>query len=186
MNKLIGDMTEQEWGEAAFANHQDIVNAVRMGKRSCAVLGRLFYENKKYKLYDKMGYKSVEEYAESPEVDMSRATVYGLSEVYERYVLQLGVSEEDVAMAGVKKLRLLTGKVNKSNVGEWVAKAQTLSYRDLQKEMRGQGDSEPNFPVLDDGYYALRKIDDPAGEVYLGRQLVTVIRTDVGVILKVG
>ncbi len=54
MNKLIGDMTEQEWGEAAFANHQDIVNAVRMGKRSCAVLGRLFYENKKYKLYDKI------------------------------------------------------------------------------------------------------------------------------------
>ena len=98
-------------------------------------LGKLFKEFRDDKLYKELDCESFTEFIADPEISFSRSTVYSFIEIYEKYTLQLKVSQEYLLDIGHAKLRIINPVVEE-NPDEWLGKAKALSRSDLISEVR--------------------------------------------------
>jgi len=105
-------------------------------------LGRLLWEVHHNKLYLERGLNSFEDWLDSPDVDMSRTLGYDLIRLTN--LIASGFPAHGVVEIGVSKARLLLPILENQpdDTAEWIAKAQTLSWRDLRREVRGDDDYE--------------------------------------------
>ena len=111
-------------------------------------LGKLFKEVRDDKLYKELDCESFTEFIADPEISFSRSTVYSFIEIYEKYTLQLKVSQEYLLDIGHAILRIINPVVEE-NPDEWLGKAKALSRSDLISEVREhQGVETPSRELL--------------------------------------
>jgi len=88
-----------------------------------------------------LGFDTFKDYCEAPinsgGLGISRAWATQLAEVYQKYVKELGVAEQQLLLASPRKLYQIRKLVNKDNVDDWLNKVSTLSLEDLQREIKG-------------------------------------------------
>ena len=154
-------MTEQEWGEKAHENYMAILNVIHNVESSFLDLGELFWENLRFQ-YFKTNYETVDEFIESPEINVSRSSFFGLAHIHKYYRIDLGLSKEELIEIGRKKLTSMIGKINVDNKEEMLSKAKTLSARDLDLELKNHpvNSKTIEFKKIEKGYYRLVLVED--------------------------
>jgi len=98
-------------------------------------LARLLKDIKDDKLYESLGYETFESYIAQPELGFDRSSVYRFIQIYDKFVIELGVAPGRLVLTDWTKLRTILPCVNKSNVKELLAKAESLSRSDLRLEI---------------------------------------------------
>jgi len=127
---------DKELVDIAFNNYTHIVQRRNEVQKSFLELGRLLKECRDKELYKvSMNCGSFEEFVATPEVSMGYSTVYSLIKIYERYVLQLKIPTETLAVVGHRRLQIINPVVEE-DPPEWVSKALSLSRSDLRNEVR--------------------------------------------------
>ena len=126
----------------AHKRHSTIVQLRGMGEMIFLKLGKELYEFENDRCYTTLGYASFNSYLADPDVDISPRTAYRLKAVYKKYILEMSLPPEAVASIGYTKLSMIAPQVDKDNVDEWIAKAETLSRADIIKELK---DGDPNY-----------------------------------------
>jgi len=102
---------------------------------------KLIWEIWKNKDWNYLGFETFKDYCEAPitsgGLGVSRAWAIQLAEVYQKYVKELGVAEQQLLLVSPRKLYQIRKLVNPDNVDEWIAKVENLSLEDLQREAKG-------------------------------------------------
>lgn len=128
-------MTKEEQAELAFQFQSEIIeDGVHVMARYLRI-GRNLYLVSKQKLFERMGYGSFEEWRAQPEMNMSKATSYGLMKVFDVYIEKLRVSPSKLEGMDWTKLLTVAPFVNAGNVDEYLDRVRSLSRADLQSEM---------------------------------------------------
>lgn len=145
---LPGDLQQQEVGELAQFVHEQIVDLRAQIERSFMVLARYLWLVREQRLWRPLGYQSFDAYLASPDVALSRATVYrylqvadGVMRLQERgFVLP----DTDVEAMGMERARAvlpsLEEAMQQGDVDAWVANAKALSAADLRRLTRSSGE----------------------------------------------
>lgn len=189
------DLETLEAGEIANKYHNEIVRTKYAINRNFLYLSRLLFDVANTKLYHTMGYDSMEEYIATPEVNIKRSWFYDLLRVYRQFVLQYEYTDERLLPIGISKLILLTRNkdVNKENVDDWLATAETLSKSDLIRELNKEKEvDEPSHTSskedkLRPGFYRITRLtNEPFGDfIEIGSRRVVVGRDESGILLRV-
>lgn len=119
----------------AHARHDRIKKLVGDFEHTFLELGKELYEMEDGKEYRALGYDTFEEYLASPEVHTSRSLAFMMKGIHKRFVLELKVQAPGLLEAGHTRLELIRSRVDEDNVNDLLARAQTLSSRDLATEM---------------------------------------------------
>lgn len=180
----------QEAGIIANRYHGEIIKTKQEINKNFLYLGQLLYDVAKKKLYETMGYDSMEEYFSSPELNIKRTWAYDLMKVYRLFIKNYGVDEQELIPIGISRLAILARNnvVNKDNLEDWLHTARELSKADLIREVRGEADDyQPSEDNLRPGFYRItRMTQEPFGEfIELGRRNVIVGRDEGGIVLRV-
>ena len=105
-------------------------------------LGALLCEVRRDKLFLERGLNTFEDWLDSPEVDIGHSLAYDLVRLTN--LIASGLPAQGIIEIGVSKARLLLPMLEEPTIDteEWIAKAQTLSWRDLSREVRGDDNYE--------------------------------------------
>jgi hypothetical protein len=95
-----------------------------------AELAKLLYRIKALRDYEKWKYTTFESYVED-ELGLEARTVRYWLSIYDKLVLQLGVSEEKLKGKAWGRIRYIVPVVNKGNVDKWLDKAERLSQPEI-------------------------------------------------------
>ncbi len=105
-------------------------------------MGKLLYELKqssKFKLAIGKGIDTWDDYIAQPEIQLSKGEAERLSQIYEYFVIQYGISEEELSEVPIKSLHYLLpiAKKNedKDDMKEMVLSASTLSQKDFKERI---------------------------------------------------
>ena len=106
-------------------------------------LGQLLYNVQEKELYKQYA-ESYSEYIAMPEINMKLSTADNFKRVYKTFVKDWGISTETLASVGVSKCIALLERtdITAETADEWLAKALTLSHRDLMIECGGDSNAE--------------------------------------------
>jgi|GEM_PF-2889097 len=138
--------------DRAFKQQQEILGIIREAGRQMCNLGKQLIPFRDERMYRFLGYTSFQEWYQ--DVGLSKTSVYRAINLYETFVLQFGLEEDEVYNHDIKKLdRLLPLKnkkneegdpiLNDENADEWVSKC-VLSEGDLIREINEAKDEEPS------------------------------------------
>lgn len=85
-----------------------------------------------------LGYSTLREYLASPELGLRRSTFFGLANIYRRYVVEGGLSEERLGGAESSKLGLALPAIaaGKVTAEEAANDAEALGWRDMKEKYR--------------------------------------------------
>lgn len=126
----------------AFEMYQQLKEIVRQTSQNFLVMGRLLKYMRDQKLYTKLGtggYDTFTSFLADAELGIRPATAYAFIRIYETYIEKLGFSDIDLEDIPYYKLQLLSTNVEpntKTEAGEWIEKARTLSSSDFQLEIK--------------------------------------------------
>jgi site-specific DNA-methyltransferase (adenine-specific) len=122
----------------ALENHQQILGLKKDISKDFILLGKYLKENRDDKYFKELGYQTFEDYIESRDIELKRASVYELIRVYEKFIGELKYSTEELLEIDYSKLRLITPvlDVYAHRHKEWIAKAKNLSFRGLKEEIK--------------------------------------------------
>jgi len=120
--------------QAAHERRERIRNRSEALVRGAIEQGKDLHEAKENDDHDIMGYNSWSAYC-AAELNISRQRSYDFMNIYEKYVLELEASEDKLKQIPVKTLDKCRTKITEDNRDEFIEKAQTNSYSDLEKEM---------------------------------------------------
>lgn len=106
-------------------------------------LGQLLYNVQEQELYKQYA-DSYSEYVAMPEINMKLSTADNFKRVYKTFVKDWGINLSTLANVGVSKCVALLERtdITAETADEWLAKAQTLSHRDLLIECGGEDSTE--------------------------------------------
>jgi hypothetical protein len=105
--------------------------AVSVRYKDCwAELAKLLYRIKVLRDYEKWKYVTFEAYVEE-ELGLEARTVRYWLSIYDKLVLQLGVSESQLKGKAWGKIRYIVPVANKDNVDKWLEKAERLTQPEL-------------------------------------------------------
>jgi hypothetical protein len=109
-----------------------------------AELAKLLYRIKALRDYEKWKYTTFEAYVEE-ELGLEARTVRFWLSIYDKLVLQLGVSEEKLKGRAWAKVRYILPVANKGNVDKWLDKAERLSQPEIAATVHEviEGRAEP-------------------------------------------
>lgn len=117
--------------------HNELLKLISLTKHSFVAIGRLLYEiyqNESYKEVVGDGIDSWVEYLAQPEIGLSKGDASRLMQVYEKFVLELGYSEEEIGEIPNGNMKYLLPVVKKDvkDVDKLVDSAKNLSQRDFR------------------------------------------------------
>jgi len=140
------ELSEIKLGERAFQRHQNIIKAKKTLGLSYLQLGKLLLEMKESGDYRRILGEDLGErkgawylYLQLPEVSIAPSTARGLILVFQKWVKELGLPEEEVQEIDRRKLLALVPIVDKDNFKDWLLEAKTLSRNDLFQRIRQRG-----------------------------------------------
>lgn len=152
---IIEDPDLKKKREEAHGTIQQIKNLVYQAGLSFIEIGRLLKyvrDGKLYKYAGDGGYDTFTSFIADADISISPSTAYTFIYLYERYVLDLGISEENIATIPWYKLQMLGGKIKpetKEEAEEWMNKAQTLSISDFKAEIaEAKANKEGGVPLV--------------------------------------
>ena len=103
-------------------------------------IAKKFYEIWQNKDWKNLGFDSWSAYLAAPVnsggLDISRTWAVKAKENYQKYVIELSVSCEHLALASPEKLYEVKDKVKKDNVEKWLEKVREISRSDLKLEKK--------------------------------------------------
>ena len=110
-----------------------------------AELAKMLYRIKLVRDYEKWKYHTFEAYVEE-ELGLEARTVRYWLSIYDKIVLQLGVSEEKLKGKAWGRVRYIVPVVNKANIDKWLDKAERLSQPEIAATVRDviEGRPEPD------------------------------------------
>lgn len=126
---------DENKAEQIFAIHRKIVELSSMASASNLLRGQFFYEARKddnFKLIagEDATWKS---YCADPEIGLSTTSVNKYIDVYEKYVLELGIPIEELYGIDINKLKKVSEVITTENKEEWFSKMKTLSRSDIYR-----------------------------------------------------
>lgn len=99
------------------------------------------YEIWKNRDYEILGFTSFKDYFEAPEnsggLGIKRSWAIQMAEVYQRYVVELGLTEDRMYKLSPRKLYSYISSVNEDNVEDIISKTTSLSLIDLELDKKG-------------------------------------------------
>jgi hypothetical protein len=120
----------------ANAAHLRREKFIEFHTKSKALEMRMIYEICRQGDYQLLGFSNMRDYCEAPiesgGLDISYSWATQLSKVYEKYSIELGVSDNELTALPLRKLYQLKDKVTKDNIKDITAKVLTTSLEDLQ------------------------------------------------------
>ena len=126
--------------EQAHESHQRLVYLRTNAKKNFILQGRELFNLKQNNLYKKAigeGLESWEDYLKQPELGLSKSEAERLIQIYEKFVLFLGYTEDEVSEIPVKALHYLLPVVkkgmDKEKVAELVESAKSLSQNEFKE-----------------------------------------------------
>lgn len=119
--------------------HEQLLHIIGLSKQSYIYTGKLLYELKRGDLYKLAeGAEGWVEYLAQPEIGLSKGEATRLIQIYEKFVLELGFSEEYLSDIPIKSIQYLLPLVKKgelSNLDEVLEDAKHLSQRDFRERI---------------------------------------------------
>jgi len=123
-------MNKKEYKELMAKSTEDIRNETKEKaaryRDIWAELSRNLYRIKVAEDYRGWGFASFEEYVADELGLEARTVLYWLS-IYDKLVLNLGISEEKLKGKAWSKLRYIVPVVNRKNVAKWMERAETMT-----------------------------------------------------------
>lgn len=124
--------------------------------RAYLEMGKQLYMVIKAKLYEAWGFATFGEYVYADLGYRERKARYLVS-IWQKLVVELGISEERISQIEWSKAKEIVGVVNEENVEDWLAKAENQTALELMEEVRRVRTGEPEakitrmtFTLLDD------------------------------------
>lgn len=93
-----------------FELHQQLLESISFTKTGFVLIGKLLYKLKSDSIFLRAvgeGINTWEDYISQPEIGLARGEASRLIQIYEQFVLRLGLSEEEVAKIPVKNIHYL-------------------------------------------------------------------------------
>lgn len=163
----------------AFDEQSKIIELVKETGRKICELGKRLIPFRDNRQWAYLGYNSFQEWYQ--DIGLSKTTIYRSISIYETFVLQFGLPEDEVFSKDIKKLdRILplrnlkqedgTPILNEETAEEWIDKC-SLSETDLIKEINEQRGVKPELDRLEEdenlfkGTYVLVKTTENVSEL---------------------
>jgi N6-adenosine-specific RNA methylase IME4 len=144
----------------AYQRHEKIKELRDLAVATFLDLGKELYYFERDKQYLELDHPTFESYLADPDVDISRRMAFRMKGIYAKYTLELEVTTLSLLRAGYSKLDIIRPYIDKTNVDSWINKAETLSYKDIQLEIRReQHQNGPQEPL--GGKYRVLYVDPP-------------------------
>lgn len=141
-------------------------------------LGQLLYNVQEQELYKNYA-DSYAEYVAMPEINMKLSTADNFKRVYKTFVKDWKIDPSTLADVGVSKCVALLERtdINAKTADEWLAKALTLSHRDLMIECGADEAREfggiINIEVFSDDDGLIMNVQSAPPEIPLGLYRIT-------------
>ena len=120
--------------------HERRENFIKLHTLSKGLELKLIWEMYKNDDFLSLGFDNFNHYCEAPinsgGLGISRSYAVQLYSVYQRFVEELGIPEEEVMAIGPRKLYSVKDRVDENNVDDILEKARSLSQKDLVLETR--------------------------------------------------
>jgi|SRR6185436_249453 len=88
-----------------------------------------------------LGFDTFKDYMEAPKesggLDISHSWATELVKVYQKYVLELGMTEEQILPLSPRKLYFLKDQANSTTLPDIIAKVKTMNLKALEMERKG-------------------------------------------------
>lgn len=136
-------------------------------------LGQLLYNVQEQGLYKQYA-DSYAEYIAMPEINMKLSTADNFKRVYKTFVKDWEINPNTLADVGVSKCVALLERtdINAETAEEWLAKAMTLSHRDLMIECGAEDTREfggiINIEIFSDDMGLIMNVQSAPKEIPLG------------------
>ncbi len=127
-----------------FQLHQELVESINFTKTGFVLIGKLLYklhENDNFTSAVGLGIDTWDDYISQPEIGLTRGEASRLMQIYEQFVLRLGLSEEEVSKIPVKNIHYLLPLVKDApeeeadNIRALIEDAKNLSQKDFKERM---------------------------------------------------
>lgn len=122
--------------------HEKLLESISYTKKGFIIIGKLLYELKNdntFALAIGAGIDSWRDYLSQPEIGLTIGEASRLIQIYEEFVLRLGLSEDIVASIPIKNLHYLLPIAKQAqtveDMGGLVGDAQTLSQKDFKERL---------------------------------------------------
>lgn len=126
--------------EYAFAVNQQLILAKKQSDYLFLIIGKLLKQIRDEELYKQLDYLHFGEYLYSNEVSFSKESAFMYIRVYEYYIEELKMSEEDVGKISVSKLSMMIPVLkkmeDKDKIIETVAEFGGLTHSDFMLRLR--------------------------------------------------
>jgi hypothetical protein len=122
--------------EKAREYHKRVIDAKADIARGFLVLAEALYNIRKQRLYKNLGYSTFELYIHSPAVGFRRSKVFGLINVYEKFVLQYKYPKERIGKIDWSKLFLISAHANLESHEKLLTMAESMPKEKIRKEIR--------------------------------------------------
>lgn len=146
--------------------HEGIVGCVSMANRRLFYLSALLYKFKNDEMYKKLGCDSFREYFGSYIDGMSYNKAINLAKIFRRFkplVEQGLMTEDDFAAIGYEKANRISKFADSQHIGEWLAKAKSMTQNELRAEIKQADGDEPK---------TLQDSADESGQTVVGGEVV--------------
>lgn len=127
-----------------FELHQKLLESISFTKTGFVVIGKLLHNLKQKDNFLQAvgeGINTWDDYISQPEIGLSRGEASRLMQIYEEFVLRLGLSEEEVSKIPLKNIHYLLPLVKSAseeeadNIHALVDDAKNLSQRDFKERV---------------------------------------------------
>lgn len=125
-----------------FELHTELLESIAFTKTGFVIIGKLLYQlntGSKFLKAVGEGINTWEDYIAQPEIGLARGEASRLMQIYEEFVLRLGLSEEEVAKIPVKNIHYLLpivkGKKTTKEMMSLIDDARHLSQKDFKERV---------------------------------------------------
>lgn len=137
---------EESSPQLAHERREKIILLKQKGSLAFLEIGRELHFIEELEEYKILGFESMRAYLAAPEasggLDITRSWLEQFKLNYEKFILELGYSNNQIASLEPSKLIIIKNIVNKENADKWLEKVKTLSQSDLREEVRREKTGE--------------------------------------------
>lgn len=120
--------------DLAHEAYQDVLWYCHLITAQRLIIASRLYHIQKDRIYNDLGYSSLNELLGDPEISMSQSEARDLISIHKTFAVDLKIEPKELSMAGIRKLKMILPVVE-SDPDHWLSMAKTLSRSDLQEEV---------------------------------------------------
>ncbi|MBN1881095.1 MAG: hypothetical protein JW885_02890 [Deltaproteobacteria bacterium] len=118
---------------------QKLIGVITDRNRNVFMIGAYLKEIRDGELFRALGYDSFAEFCASPEISFQKSTAYNFIGLHEKFILELGLSFQEIGNIPYSKLVIIMGLATAENVHDLLTLARELAMGDLNEELEFKG-----------------------------------------------